>query len=110
LSLWGHYAWLIEFNFRDAKQFWGLEDFMNLGEQPIHNAANLSLFMVNLSKVFLAQLEQCRADSSVLDLKARFRAEKYVLETLKLLPQKPDAFLIQQILADFPKIGAIRAA
>jgi putative transposase len=100
----------IEFNFRDAKQYWGLEDFMNLQEQPIHNAANLSLFMVNLSKVLLAQLEQCRADSSVLDLKARFRAEKYALETLKLLPQKPDAFLIQQILTNIPKIGAIRAA
>jgi putative transposase len=26
----------IEFNFRDAKQFWGLEDFMNLGQTPIH--------------------------------------------------------------------------
>jgi putative transposase len=100
----------IEFNFRDAKQYWGLEDFMNLGEQPIHNAANLSLFMVNLSKVLLAQLEQCQADSSVLDLKAHFRAEKYALETLKLLPQKPDAILIRQILADIPKIGAIRAA
>lgn len=100
----------IEFNFRDAKQYWGLEDFMNLQEQPIHNAANLPLFMVNLSKVLLARLEQCRADSSALDLKAHFRAEKYALETLKLLPQKPDAFLIGRILADIPKIGAIRAA
>jgi putative transposase len=100
----------IDFNFRDAKQFWGLEDFMNLQEQPIHNAANLSLFMVNLSKVLIAQLEQCQTNSSVLDLKARFRAEKYALETLKLLPQKPDAILIQQILTNIPKIGAIRAA
>ncbi len=83
---------------------------MNVGEQPIHNAANLSLFMVNLSKVLISQLKQCQADTGVLDLKAHFRAEKYALETLKLLPQKPDAILIRQILNNIPKIGAIRAA
>lgn len=98
----------LEFNFRDAKQFWGLEDFMQLKEQPIHNAANLLLFMVNLSKVLIAQLKP--TETSVLDLKAHFRAEKYAFETLKLLPQKPDASLIRHILANIPKIGAIRAA
>ena len=36
----------IEFNFRDAKQFWGLEDFMNVNKTPVSNAANLSMFMV----------------------------------------------------------------
>ncbi|BCL35840.1 hypothetical protein NSMS1_54330 [Nostoc sp. MS1] len=30
----------IEFNFRDAKQFWGLEDFMNIGQTAVTNAAN----------------------------------------------------------------------
>ncbi len=100
----------IEFNFRDAKQFWGLEDFMNVGEQPIHNAANLSLFMVNLCKVLTDQLKAPQAETSVLDLKAHFRAEKYAIATLKLLPQKPDDILIRQILNNIPKIGAIRAA
>jgi len=37
----------IEFNFRDAKQYWGLEDFMNVTPTGVTNAANLSLFMVN---------------------------------------------------------------
>jgi IS4 transposase len=32
----------IEFNFRDAKQFWGLEDFMNRSQITVTNAANLS--------------------------------------------------------------------
>ncbi len=100
----------IEFNFRDAKQFWGLEDFMNVEEQPIHNAANLSLFMVNLCKVLTDQLKAPQAETSVLDLKAHFRAQKYAIATLKLLPQKPDAILIRQILNNIPKIGAIRAA
>jgi putative transposase len=44
----------IEFNFRDAKQFWGLEDFMNRSQITVTNAANLSFFMVNLSHYLLA--------------------------------------------------------
>jgi hypothetical protein len=43
----------IEFNFRDAKQYWGLEDFMNIKETAVTNAANLSFFMVNLSYALL---------------------------------------------------------
>ena len=39
----------IEFNFRDAKQFWGLDDFINVKQMPIENAANLSMFRVNVS-------------------------------------------------------------
>ena len=30
----------IEFNFRDAKQYWGLEDFMSIKETQVNNAAN----------------------------------------------------------------------
>ncbi len=39
----------IEFNFRDAKQFWGLEDFMNISQTAVTNAMNLAFFMVNFS-------------------------------------------------------------
>src|SRR6266478_2128733 len=39
----------IEFNFRDDKQYWGLEDFMNVTPTGVTNAANLSLFMVNVA-------------------------------------------------------------
>ena len=46
----------IEFNFRDAKQFWGLEDFMNTTETAVTNAVNLSFFMVNLSSSPVARL------------------------------------------------------
>jgi len=42
----------IEFNFRDAKQFWGLEDFMNVNQLPVYNAANLAMFMVNIFQSF----------------------------------------------------------
>ena len=100
----------IEFVFRDAKQHWGLEDFMNQKQTPVMNAANLSLLLVSISKIMIDQRKRVQPEVSVLDLKAHFRAQKYALETLKLLPEKPDAIVIQQILDDIPRIGAIRAA
>ena len=89
----------IEFNFRDAKQFWGLEDFMNTTETGVTNAANLSLFMVNISHRLLRDFRINNPLLSVLDLKAAFRGYKYVEEVFKLLPQKPDPILLASILA-----------
>ena len=83
----------IEFNFRDAKQYWGLEDFMNIKEVPLTNALNLSLFMVNLSQVLLREFRQTHHDSGIPDLKAYYRAAKYFEETIKMLPQKPEPIL-----------------
>ncbi len=97
----------IEFNFRDAKQFWGLEDFMNVNEIPVKNAANLSMFMVNVSAKLLVPLRLEHNEGSVLDLKARYRGVKYLHETLKILPQKPDPIVIDQITERLGSIGAI---
>jgi hypothetical protein len=97
----------IEFNFRDAKQYWGLEDFMNIREVPVTNAINLSLFMVNLSQVLLRQFRQTHPDSGVLDLKAYFRAAKYFEETIKMLPQKPEPFLLEHIFGQVATVGCI---
>ena len=60
----------IEFNFRDAKQFWGLEDFMNLSQTAVTNAANLAFFMVNLSHHLLADFRQHNPGSGIIDLGA----------------------------------------
>ena len=97
----------LEFNFRDAKQFWGLEDFMNINQRPIYNAANLAMFMVNLSQVLVRAFRQTCPTFSVNDLKAYFRGRKYVTETLKLLPQMPEPIFIDQILAKIAQIGSI---
>ena len=78
----------LEFNFRDAKQYWGLEDFMNVNKTPVNNAANLSMFTVNVSAKLLEPARVELPEASVLDLKAHYRGLKYV-ETLKILPQKP---------------------
>ena len=58
----------IEFNFRDAKQYWGLEDFMNVKETAVTNAANLSFFMVNFSYALLQPFRQQNPDYSILDV------------------------------------------
>ena len=97
----------IEFNFRDAKQYWGLEDFMNTKEIPLTNALNLSLFMVNLSQVLLHEFRQTNPDSGVLDLKAYFRAAKYFEETIKMLPEKPEPILLDQIFSHVTSLGCI---
>ena len=60
----------LEFNFRDAKQYWGLEDFMNVKERPVYNSANLALFMVNLSHALLRPMRAQWPAFSVNDLKA----------------------------------------
>jgi IS4 transposase len=99
----------IEFNFRDAKQYWGLEDFMNVTETTVTNAANLSLFMVNVSYCLLRDFRQCNPDASLLDLKAHCRGYKYVDEMIKLLPEKPDPILLAQIFNTVACLGRIHA-
>lgn len=100
----------IEFNFRDAKQFWGLEDFMNVNQTPLYNAANLAMFMVNLAQVLLAHFRPTCPTFSVNDLKAYFRGRKYLAETLKLLPQRPEPIFIDQIYAHITRFGSINAS
>jgi putative transposase len=97
----------LEFNFRDAKQFWGLEDFMNVNQLPVYNAANLAMFMVNVSQVLIRHWRPTCPTFSVNDLKAHFRGRKYVTETLKLLPQMPEPIFIEQIFANIAQIGRI---
>jgi putative transposase len=99
----------IEFNFRDAKQFWGLEDFMNVSEQAVTNAANLAFLMVNLSAVLLLPLRCHQPDFSILDLKAHYRARRYLDETIKSLPLSPDTDLFSRLLHRFSRLGGIRA-
>ena len=99
----------IEFNFRDAKQFWGLEDFMNISPIAVTNAANLALFMVNLSYRLLLDFRRSHLDFSLLDLKALARGYRYIEETIQLLPQKPEPFLLTQIFNRVTALGQIHA-
>ena len=97
----------IEFNFRDAKQYWGLEDFMNVKPTAVTNAVNLSLFMVNLTYRLLGDFRQSDPAASVLDLKAYFRGQRYVHETIKLLVDKPEPILLERITHSLTGLGRI---
>jgi DDE superfamily endonuclease len=97
----------IEFNFRDAKQYWGLDDFMNVKEAAVTNAANLAFFMVNFSSVLLQRYRVNNPDFSVLDLKSHYRGCKYASETIKLLPQKPDGILLAKIFEQIARLGMV---
>ena len=97
----------IEFNFRDAKQYWGLEDFMNVKETAVTNPTNLSLFMVNFSYALLQPIQAHHPEYSVLDLKSHYRGLHYASETIKMLPQQPVAILLADIFQHIARLGAV---
>ncbi|MCC6300675.1 MAG: transposase [Anaerolineales bacterium] len=97
----------IEFNFRDAKQYWGLDDFMNIKKEAVTNAAHLSFFMVNFSSALLRPFRKNNPEFSVLDLKSHYRGCRYASETIKLLPQKPDAILLTEIFQQIARLGMV---
>jgi len=62
--------------------------------------------MVNLSAAL--RQSEAAAHLSVLDLKAHFRAHRYLCETIKLLPDPPDPPLISCIWQRLARFSAIR--
>ena len=98
----------IEFNFRDAKQYWGLEDFMNVNETQVSNAANFSLFMVTFSQLLLPRINGLD-NGSILDLKTVFRARKYTRRIINYLGIKPEEFLMDDRIFQAAEIGRIHA-
>lgn len=100
----------IEFHFRDAKQYWGLEDFMHVTPTGVTNAANLALFMVNVAYRLRADVHPHDPDYSILDLKADWRGYKYVEETIKLLPEKPEPILLAKIRNQVASLGRIHVS
>jgi putative transposase len=95
----------IEFNFRDAKQYWGLEDFMNVKETAVTNATNLALFMISFSLALAKPFRQQNSDLSILDLKSHHRGYRYATQTIKMLPQKPDDILLAKIFQQIARFG-----
>ncbi len=102
-----HLRFQIEFNFRDAKQHWGLRDFMTIKETSIFNSVNLSMFMVNFSQIML--FKSNLPVQSILDLKSHFHGIKYANETLKLLPEKIRSKFKEPILKKLSSIGQIHS-
>ena len=98
----------IEFNFRDAKQYFGLAHFRAYKERQVQNSVGLAFFMVNFTNVIrkividLFSLDQV----SILDLKALFNAEKHYDRLLKLLKIDPCLIKKKDLIFDLAKVEA----
>jgi putative transposase len=99
----------IEFTFRDAKQHFGLEDFMGLTKTSVQNAMSLSLFMVNLSSYLLGSLRTRVCGAGISDLKSWYRGRHYASALLKMLPENPDAIICEQVLEQIGWLGVIHS-
>jgi len=95
----------IEFNFRDSKQFFGLEDFMNVTKRRVNNFANLSLFMNNAT--YLLSKVMGFKEYSINDLKTLAIAEKYAIETLKLYGENAETILIDEAINQISEFAMI---
>ena len=96
----------IEFVFRDAKQYYGLEDFMNTKKIAVYNWANFSTFMVNFVAI-LKKEKFKNSKMSSLDVKAHYHGVYYVNLVLKLLPKKLNTILIETMYEKISTVGAI---
>jgi putative transposase len=95
----------IEFNFRDAKQHFGLEDFMVTQKTGVENAANLAFMMVNLSEKLKNQSNQKCVSTN--DLKTHYRGVKYARLALKKVLKKAEPILINEIIEEVSRLGSI---
>jgi len=97
----------IEFTFRDAKQFFGLEDFMGVKKTSVANAVGLSFFMVNLSSYLLSHLRTTYPGAGVNDLKSYYRGRYYIREIIKFLPGNADTIIWNQAVEHVCRLGFI---
>lgn len=78
---------------------------MNIGPTPVYHAANLSMFMINLSQILRQQAPFL--GRSVIDFQVWFQADKYVREVLKLLQQSAEPNFINRIIADTAQFSRV---
>jgi putative transposase len=99
----------IEFEFRDAKQHFGLSDFKNYKKENLTNFVNLSFLMCLISKILLESYRETLKNDrlSVLDLKILFNTRHTAKSIFKLTRNNPevifneafcDQFLSQELI------------
>ena len=100
----------LAFHGREANHYWGHEDCRSVKERPVYQSANVAMCMVNVSQALMRPMRAQWPAFSVNDLKAWFRGRKYVVETLKLLPEMPDAICIEQVVSQIAELGRVNHA
>ena len=63
--------------------------------------------MVNFSYALLQHFRGQNPDFSIFDLKSHFCGYRFISETIIMLPQKPDAILLADIIQQIARLGAI---
>lgn len=66
--------------------------------------------MVDVSQMLMCQYRNDDPDFSILDLKAYYRGYRYVMETIKTLPQLLDENLVSQLFQKVTALGRILSA
>lgn len=98
----------IEFDFRDARQHFGLTNFCNFKENQVTNVIGNAFFMVCVSRIFAfnERLEKPATKFSIYNLKSRFRGDKYLFEIKNMIENDPNLFFSLQDSHQLDFIGA----
>lgn len=99
----------IEFDFRDAKQFYGLADFKNYKETQVTNAVNIAFTMTTVGKLVLEKYKHkldCQS-MGIIDLKTVFRTQKCAEILLNDISLDPDIFLSSPQFLKIARLEAI---
>jgi putative transposase len=97
----------IEFEFRDAKQHFGLSDFRCVSQTGVNNAVGVAFFVGNLSAYLLAVFREACPEAGIADLKSYYRGRRYVAETLKYLPDLADDIVWERVMEQVCRLGWI---
>jgi putative transposase len=99
----------IEFDFRDAKQFYGLADFKNYKEIQVTNAVNIAFAMTVIGKVVLEKykIKLGCPNMGIIDLKTVFRTQKCAEILLNNNKIQPDEFLNSPQFLKIARLEAI---
>lgn len=102
----------IEFDFRDAKQHFGLHKFKNYHQTQLNNMFNLAFLALVAAKVWQQQwaIKLKQPKLSLLDLKTIIKAQKNLESILKLHKNDLNVFLNPDFVANFVPNDLINAA
>jgi len=99
----------LEFDFRDAKQYFGLSSFRNYKEKQVTNAVNIAFTLCLLSKILRQKMREkynCPT-MGIADMKVLFRIELLMEKTLKSIKSAPNQLLSPQNIANMAKFETI---
>ena len=93
-----HLRFQIEFDFRNAKQFFGLSTFQNYKQKQVDMAVNMAFSMTLIAQILLEKYKKILhvENFSINDLKACFRVNYYYHAFLNIPQKDPEQFLFDQ--------------